>query len=327
MYRMPLRTRALTMILARRFPSLAGMDAEQVARVRVGMEMPARPPFTWVTGPVDARVRISDTWFEARDGAQRGARVYRPAGPGPHPVVVFYHGGGWVLGTTRQYDPLCAQIATRIGALVLSVDYRLAPEHRAPTAVHDAVDGLRWAAGAAAEFGGDPARLAVCGDSAGGNLAALVCHVAADEGGPAIAHQALVYPGVDLSKSFPSIREHAQAPVLDEAKIDAFRDHYLGPDSTFDLRDPAISPYWRADLRGLPPALVITADLDPLRDEGQAYAARLAQAGVPVRATNYLGTVHGFLSFPGATLIGHQALLELLTELRSHLIPATTPPR
>lgn len=326
MYRMPLRTRLLALGLARRFPALAGKDAAQLARIRAGMEVPHHVPFTWVTGPINRRVRISDTTFTTRDGTERQVRVYRPEGTAPAPVVVFYHGGGWVLGSTRQYDPLCAQIAARIGVLVLSVDYRLSPEVHAPTAIHDAVDGLRWAATAAERFGGDATRLAVCGDSAGGNLAALVCHVVHDEGGPAIAHQALLYPGVDLSMSFPSIRSRATAPVLDVAKIVAFRDLYLGPGWSGDLRDPAISPYWRPDLRGLPPALVITADLDPLRDEGQAYAARLSHAGVPVRATNYLSTVHGFLSFPGATLIGHQALLELLTEQRRHLFAPTVAP-
>ena len=140
-----------------------------------------------------------------------------------------------------------------------------------------------------------------------------------------IAHQALIYPATDLSKSFPSVHENGDAPMLTEAKMDAFIAHYLGPDP-MDLRDPAISPYWRADLTGLPPALVQTADIDPIRDEGLAYAARLADAGVPVRVTNYLGTVHGFASIPGATLIGKQAQHELVVELRRHLHPVVVPP-
>jgi len=184
---------------------------------------------------------------------------------------------------------------------------------------------LRWAAAHAADLGGDPARLAVAGDSAGGNLAALVCHVAHDEGGPAIAHQALVYPGTDLSMSFPSIREFADAPILTTHKMDVFLAHYLGPQPAYDPRDPRISPYWREDLTGLPPALVQTAEFDPIRDEGQAYAARLAAAGVPVRATTYLGTVHGFASFPGATIVGRQARQELVDELRRHLTPEPVP--
>jgi len=196
----------------------------------------------------------------------------------------------------------------------------LGPEHRYPQAVHDAVDATAWIAANARSLGGDAGRLGVCGDYAGGNLAALVTHTAYDQGGPAIAHQALIYPGTDLSLSFPSVAEHAFAPVLTRAKIESFIAHYVGPEPR-DLRDPALSPYWREDLRGLPPALVQTADNDPIRDEGLAYAARLSAAGVPVRVTNYLGAIHGFMSFPGATHIGRQALSELVVEIKRHLNP------
>ena len=308
-------------LLDRMFPTSALVEPGGIERMRHQV-MPTRRPFTWITGPVPEGVQISDTGFEARDGASLAVRVYRPTAPGPLPVVVYYHGGGFVINSTRLYDPLCAQIAARVGALVLSIDYRMAPEHRAPQAVLDAVDGLRWAAAAAADLGGDAAYLAVAGDSAGGNLAALVCHVALDEGGPSIGHQALLYPGTDLSLSFPSVHQNADAPVLNKAMVEEFLDIYLGPEPTVDRRDPSVSPYWRADLHGLPPALVITADYDPIRDEGRAYAARLAAAGVPVRATNYLGVPHAFFNYPGATLIGRQALLELVTELHRHLRPS-----
>jgi acetyl esterase len=322
---MPLRTRLLTTFLDHGPRDVTKLTPEEIPAARAWVA-PARAPFTWVTGAVPPQVRIHEVSFPCRDGSPRQIRAYHPPTPGPHPVVVFFHGGGWVMGNTRMYDPLCADLAASIPALVLSVDYRLAPEWRAPQAVLDCIDATRWVAGHAGDLGGDPTRLAVCGDSAGGNLAALVCHTAHDDGGPGIAHQALIYPGTDLSKSFPSIREHANAPVLTEQMMDVFLAHYLGPDPAIaDLRDPRLSPYWREDLRGLPPALVQTAELDPLRDEGQAYAARLAEAGVQVRATNYLGTVHGFASFPGATVIGRQARLELVTELRSHLAPAASP--
>ncbi len=164
-----------------------------------------------------------------------------------------------------------------------------------------------------------PSRIAVCGDSAGGGIAALVCHAAYDEGGPAIALQALLYPCTDATQSFPSAAEHESAPVLSAEKIRVFTEHYLA--DVVEPTDPRVSAYWRKDLRGMPPALVQTADLDPLRDEGLAYAERLADAGVPVRATNYLRTVHGFMSFPGATTIGEQARYELMSELRRHLNP------
>lgn len=316
MARMPLRTRLLTTALDRLVPQITEMDLAQIERSR-RVTYPRRGPAAWIMGRVPDHVRISDTWFATRDGSSRQARVYQPVGLGPHPVIVYFHGGGFVLGSPRQHDPICAQLAARTPALVVSIDYRMGPEHRAPTAVHDAEDGLAWAARSAAQFGGDGERIAVAGDSAGGNLAALVCHWALDHGGPRISHQALLYPGVDLSCSFPSVREHSEAPLLSAAKIAAFLDHYLQPGA--DRRDPTVSPYWRRDLRGLPPALIQTADLDPLRDEGQAYAARLAAAGVAVRATNYLGAVHGFASIPGATLIGAQAMWELVTELSMHL--------
>ncbi len=321
MSRLPLRTRVMAALLDRMFPTSGLVKPGGIERMRHQV-MPARAPFTWITGPVPKGVQISDTWFEARDGASVAARVYRPATAAPLPVVVYYHGGGFVINSTKLYDPLAAQIAARVGALVISIDYRMAPEHRAPQAVLDAVDGLRWAAGAAADFGGDAAYLAVAGDSAGGNLAALVCHSALDDGGPAIRHQALLYPGTDLSLSFPSVHENADAPVLNAAMVTEFLDIYLGPEPAMDRRDPRISPYWRPDLSGLPPALVITADYDPIRDEGRAYAARLAAAGVPVRATNSLGVPHAFFNFPGATWVGRQALYELVTELHRHLRPS-----
>jgi acetyl esterase len=142
----------------------------------------------------------------------------------------------------------------------------------------------------------------MCGDSAGGNLSAIICQVIRDEGGPTIAHQALMYPGIDATLSQPSIVEHADAPILSRASIDVFLQHYLGPHG-LTADDPLISPLWATSHANLPPALVQTADLDPLRDEGKLYAERLAAAGVPVRHTNYVGAPHGFASFPGATLI------------------------
>jgi acetyl esterase len=235
-------------------------------------------------------------------------------------VVVYLHGGGWVLGSTRGYDPLCTFIARAVDAVVVSVGYRMAPEHRAPVAVHDCVDSVRWLPEHAAALGGDASHLAVAGDSAGGNLAAIVCQVVRDDGGPAISHQALLYPSTDATKSQPSIQEHARGPVLTLAKIDAFLDLYLGPDGLAPA-DPLVSPLWAASHADLPPALVQTADLDPLRDEGRRYAERLAAAGVPVRHTNYVGAPHGFASFPGATTIGWQHRVELVTELRRYLHP------
>jgi Esterase/lipase len=320
---MPLRTKVFTAALDRfGGRSIAGMDLNGIRRSRARVT-PAIPPFTWITGPVFGDVRREATSFPARDGREVPLRVYRPAGSGePLPVVVFFHGGGWVLGNTRMYDPLCTFLAREVGAVVVSVDYRLAPEHRAPKAVQDCVDSVRWLGEHADSWGGNGSRLAVSGDSAGGNLSAVVCQVIRDEGGPTIAHQALMYPATDATLSQPSIIEHADAPVLSRAKIDVFLEHYLGPHG-LAADDPLVSPLWAASHANLPPALVQTADLDPLRDEGKLYAERLAAAGVPVRHTNYVGVPHGFASFPGATPIGRQHRAELIGELRRYLHPSS----
>ncbi|HEX7536516.1 MAG TPA: alpha/beta hydrolase [Dermatophilaceae bacterium] len=318
---MPLRTRLFCAALDR-FDGqpIVGLDLPGIRRNRAKVA-PAVPPFTWITGPVLRDVRREDTSFPARDGREVPLRVYRPARSGqPLPVVVFFHGGGWVLGSTRMYDPLCTFLAHDVGAVVVSVDYRLAPEHRAPTAVQDCVDSVRWIAEHAQSWGGNGSRLAVSGDSAGGNLSAVVCQVIRDEGGPAIAHQALMYPATDATMSQPSIAEHADAPILTRAKINVFLEHYLGP-LGLSAGDPLVSPLWATSHAGLPPALVQTADLDPLRDEGTRYAERLAAAGVPVRHTNYVGAPHGFASFPGATTIGRQHRAELAGQLRRYLHP------
>ena len=316
--KLPLRTAVFARALERfGRSSIVGLDEAGILAARQ-WAAPQRWPHTWVTGGVSERVAIRDLEFPTRDGAARGLRVYSPRyAAGPHPIVVFFHGGGYVLGNTRMYDPLCSFIGKALPAVVVSVDYRQAPEHRAPTALYDCIDALAWVHAHAWQLRGDAARIALCGDSAGGGLAALVCHATYDAGGPAIAHQALIYPCTDATQSFPSAAEHERAPVLSAEKIRIFTEHYLA--DVIDPTDPLVSAFWREDLRGMPPALVQTADLDPLRDEGLAYAERLADAGVPVRATNYLRTVHGFMSFPGATLIGEQARYELVTELRRHV--------
>ena len=316
---MPLRTRAFATYLDRfGRESIVGMDLDGIRRSRAKVT-PAVPPLTWITGPVFGDVTREDTHFPARDGHEVPLRVYRPArSREPLPVVVFFHGGGWVLGSTRMYDPLCTFLARAVEAVVVSVDYRMAPEHHAPKAVHDCVDSVRWLGEHANSLGGNGSHLAVSGDSAGGNLSAVVCQVIRDEGGPTIAHQALLYPATDATMSQPSIVEHADAPILTRAKIDAFLEHYLGPDG-LSADDPLVSPLWAASHANLPPALVQTADLDPLRDEGRLYAEKLAAAGVLVRHTNYVGTPHGFASFPGATTIGRQHRAELVGELRRHL--------
>ncbi len=235
------------------------------------------------------------------------------------PVVVHFHGGGWVRGNPVNYDPICSAVAAGVGALVVSVDYRMAPEHRAPVAAYDCIDVTTWLAERGGELGGDPGRMAVIGDSAGGNLAAVVAMAFRDAGRGELRAQALIYPATDLTLSSPSIDEHAHAPVLTRSAVVAFRDHYLGdgPDAVGE-RDPIVSPLLGRH-EGLPPALIQTADLDPIRDDGLRFAAALEQAGVPVRLTNYLGAPHGFSSFPGAYRSGAASRRELVDFLRRHL--------
>jgi acetyl esterase/lipase len=316
--RLPLRTWVFTSVYDRvAHGPVDELTVEQIQAVRA-WTAPTRPPFTWVTGPVPVGVTILGAGFAARDGFRVPLRLYRPRSAGPWPVVVFFHGGGWVVGNPRGYDPLCGDIAASVGALVVSVDYRLAPEFVAPQGVRDCVDAVRWIGTQASMFGGDSGRIAICGDSAGGNLAAVVCQVTRDEGGPAIAHQALVYPAVDATMSFPSVAELAGAPMLTRRDIVAYLHRYLDG-SGLDSRDPLVSPLWADSLEGLPPALVQIAGLDPLRDEGLAYAAGLADAEVPVRVTTYPRAPHGFASIPGVVPSAASARAELTAELRRHL--------
>lgn len=231
-------------------------------------------------------------------------RVYRPEGRPPLPLVVFFHGGGWVLGNLESHDGTCRTLARAVPAVVVSVDYRLAPEHKFPAAAEDAFAATRWAAEHAASLGGDAARVAVAGDSAGGNLAAVVALMARDRGGPPLVHQVLVYPPTDAACDTASYEENAEGYFLTRDGMRWFWGHYLP--SPAEGRHPYASPLRAEDLRGLPPALVITAEYDPLRDEGEAYAARLRAAGVGAVTRRFDGMIHAFASltgtFPEATV-------------------------
>jgi acetyl esterase/lipase len=275
--------------------------------------------------------RVTDLVFgavakglETTDGTAKGEvgpvpiRAYRPAraAAGPRRLVVNFHGGGWTIGSLDSADWLCSHVAADLDAVVVSVDYRLAPFHRFPAAAEDCYAALVDLVGRAAEFGADPERVAVMGDSAGGNLAAVVSLMARDRSGPRIAHQGLVYPAVDLTMSSPSIEENASAPILTKADCLAFRDHYLGDQ---DQRQPYASPLFAEDHSGLPPALVQVAEHDPIRDDGLRYAEVLRAAGVPVRVTRYTGMPHGFASFPRICRSAPQALAELVAEQRAAL--------
>jgi acetyl esterase len=213
--------------------------------------------------------------------------------------VVNFHGGGFVLGSARQGDWLCSTVADELDAVVVSVDYRLAPTHRFPAAVEDCQDALGWVAEHAASLGGDAARIGVMGDSAGGNLAAVVSILARDAGGPQVAHQALIYPATDMTDALrqdASYLANTRGIVLSNEDMDVFAEHYVGGDG--DPSDWRLSPILAADLGGLPPAVVVVAGLDPLHDSGVRYAQALADAGTEVRVEDFHQMPHGFVSFP-----------------------------
>ena len=322
---MPLRTKLLARALSRSRGGDRMQTLDEIARSRAWFA-PARVPFTWITGPVPRGVEIGGTSFRARDGHEVAVRTYRPreAGREVLPALLWFHGGGWVLGNTRGYDPICAWIADRARVAVLNVDYRLAPEHRAPQAAYDCIDAARWAASETSGAGIRHTGLGLAGDSAGGNLAAVAAQVLGSEGGAEISYEALVYPAVDATMSSPSVAQHAQAPILTRGDMDMFLAHYLGgDDDALEPVHPLVSPLYAPDLGGLPPTLVQTADLDPLRDEGAAYAEALRAAGVDVRHTNYARVPHGFMSFPGATRVGGAARSELVGWIARHARPGT----
>ena len=223
-------------------------------------------------------------------------RLYRPNGAGESalPIILYFHGGGFVIGSIETHDSVARRLAATSGALVASVDYRLAPEHRYPAAVEDAVAACLWAAEKGAAVGGDPARLAVTGDSAGGNLAAVAALRLRDLGGPALASQALLYPVTDHGRGdHASRRDHADTFPIRKPVMDWFHNHYFGHDDP--VFEPDASPLRHPDLSGLPPAYVMTAGLDPLLDEGKAYADALEAAGVAVTYRCWATTIHGFL--------------------------------
>jgi acetyl esterase len=239
-------------------------------------------------------------------------RIYTPEGTGPFPVLVFFHGGGWVICNLDTHDGTCRSLANGAPCIVVSVDYRLAPEHKFPAAPEDCYAATRWVAEHVAQFNGDPLRLAVGGDSAGGNLAAVISQMARDKGGPALSFQLLIYPATDFTADTLSKKENGDGYFLTEKDMTWFTNHYLNSEE--DKQNPLASPLLAANLSGLPPALVITAEYDPLRDEGAMYGQKLKEAGIPVTITRYDGMIHGFVGMPFDK--GKQALAQACVALR-----------
>ena len=293
-----------------------------------------RPPYHQLT-PKDARQMFRETRPAStppapqigavRDVLTEGAqaiplRVYRPPGVSDSrrlPVLVYFHGGGWVIGDLETHDVLCRQLTAEAGVSVIAVDYRLAPEHKFPAAADDAWAATRWIAAHAAELGVDADRLAVGGDSAGGNLAAVVALLAREAGGPRIALQILLYPVTDLVSESQSYADLADGYMLTRDSMRWFRAQYLA--RAQDAADWRVSPLRAPSLVGLPPALVVTAGYDPLRDEGEAYARRLREAGVSVDAVSFGGMIHGFVPMGKLIDTGNRAVTLIAGSLRHAL--------
>ncbi|HKJ58835.1 MAG TPA: alpha/beta hydrolase [Halobacteriales archaeon] len=285
---------------------LCQYPAEEAREVAEGMRADAEGP---------SLAAVTDRTVSGPDG-DVPVRVYRPGDDGPYPATVYFHGGGWVIGGLDSHDLLCRHLAQEANSVVVSVDYRLAPEHPFPAAVEDTYAATEWVAANPDEVGAD-GRLAVAGDSAGGNLAAVVALVARDRDGPDIDHQGLIYPAVSPHDDWPSRAENAEGYFLSVADMEWFYDCYLG--SEVHARNPYAFPLAACDLAGLPPATVHTAGFDPLRDEGAAYAQALEDAGVGVTHRNYDDVIHGFatmLAEPARVDRSHEALADLAGDLR-----------
>ncbi|MEV8512128.1 alpha/beta hydrolase [Dactylosporangium sp. NPDC051484] len=257
---------------------------------------------------------VTDHWLPGPDG-KLPLRVYRPSAEPALPVLMYFYGGGWVLGTIDTADGIARNLANATGCIVAVPGYRLAPEHPFPAAIEDCWAATEWVAGNAEALGADPGRIAVGGDSAGGNLAAGVTLMAQRTGGPRLAGQLLVYPNTDQAADDESMRTNDDPYLFNHHSVAWYRSHYLtDPD---DARNPLASPLRAESLVGLPPALVITAEYDPLRDQGERYAARLAEDGVPVTVTRYEGMIHGFFAMSGTLDAGKSALDQAAKQLRT----------
>jgi acetyl esterase len=266
-------------------------------------------------GPRESVARVENVTIPSSDAKIR-VRIYTPAGDGPFPILVYSHGGGWTGGNVYTHDKVCRYFSSKVACIVISVDYRKAPKYKFPTAAEDAYATTQWAVNNAAKLHGDPKRVAVGGDSAGGNISAAVCLMAKDRGGPYIVFQLLAYPVTNLSSlDTESYRKFGTGYDLTKATVEKCRDNYLK--NVADRFNPYASPLLAKDLRNLPPALVITGEHDVLRDEGEAYAEKLKQSGVQARSLRCMGIAHGAAYWAVDSDLVREALTEAATALRS----------
>jgi acetyl esterase len=303
------------------------------------MAAAALPP-TWEVGAPAARERARaglglvppgpeltrvEDWSVAGSAGEIPVRVYWPSAETGLPILMWFHGGGWVLGSVDAADPLCRRLADRSGAIVVSVEYRMAPEDPAPASSDDCYAVTEWASKHASELGGDASRLAVGGASAGGNLAAAVALQARDASGPAIAHQLLFYPVTDSRMETASYAARAEGFGLSREAMEWFWDCYVPPGGAVSREDVRVSPAHAADLSGLPSAQVLTAEYDPLCDEGEVYGARLAAAGVEVRVERLTGHLHGFANNAHLFDAAEQSITDASEELRRVMAAVASP--
>jgi len=283
------------------FSTMSPVEARKLSLIDALMLGPGRPVHSVEDRVIDG------------PGGPLPLRIYVPT-PTARGILVYFHGGGWVIGDLETHDALCREFALVTDCIVVAVDYRLAPEHRFPAAADDAFAATCWVAAHQAELPGGPHKIAVGGDSAGGNLAAAVTLMARQRGGPAIDFQALIYPVTDIDMNRPSYLANAEGYLLTRDDMAWFLGHYLA--TADDGLNPYASPLRAADLSGLPPALVITAEYDPLRDEGEAYAQRLREANVPTQLTRYPGMIHAFVRLFGRFDQAQRAIEEIAQSLR-----------
>ncbi|HKD66841.1 MAG TPA: alpha/beta hydrolase [Candidatus Binataceae bacterium] len=291
----------------------ASLDFGQMSAAEARRQMEANPVTRGNAEPV---AKVEDRQIRGPGGAL-AVRIYTPEAPAPRPAIVYFHGGGWVLGNLDGSDAQCRALTNAAGCVTVSVDYRLAPEAKFPAPAEDCYAATLWVSENAASLGCDPRRIAVAGTSAGANLAAVVPLMARDRGRPAIAFQVLVYPITDGAMNTRSYQENAKGYFLTAASMAWFWNQYLSDEK--DRIHPYASPINAADLRGLPPALVITAEFDPLRDEGETYAERLRASGVPVTCTRYDGTIHSFVSMSAILDAGKRAFEQIVAALKDAL--------
>ncbi|MBS4214147.1 MULTISPECIES: alpha/beta hydrolase [Neobacillus] len=267
-----------------------------------------------LAGLAESVAKVEEYMIPVENGEIK-ARIYTPEGEGPFPIFIYLHGGGWVLGDLDTADAPCRSLTNQAECIVVSVEYRLAPEHKFPIPLEDCYEAAKWVANYAKEWKGDPTRIAIGGDSAGGNLAASVAIKARDQGGPTFVSQVLIYPVTDASFNTPSYKESGEGYFLTQENMEWFSQQYLQKEE--DKLNVFVAPLLAENLSMLPPALVITAEYDPLRDEGMAYAKRLHLAGVQVESTCYEGMIHGFFWMAGIMDKGKQAIEQVARYLHT----------